>query len=403
MAFGKAPLTEQQKAGFRAHAEKHLARHASPTTRVPALRRYIDEELADLRRQFGNDPRLRQIAITLAVQNILETPGRTTVDGEAFIEAMAVSENVDAGRSFRRRPFAVWARRVTAAPPKYKTRVRIPSFGYAALSALELYFAFSLTTPRSSRLGLADPLGQHLRTRCKAMLRYVARKGARFEREPEEIIDGWMSRRRLRRVYAPSGNLRAPLAFLVREFRFSLDRERRRVGGHAVRTAWIRQMKRRGWLNDNEALTPDVVESLMDRAEANRTHAPPAGSMTSATLRERLEQRQEDGKNARAVAAARDAGKNLPAEFRDDLARADILEEIADWLAQPAATRAPLPAGAVTGEVALSPRSVDALVLAYERERGRPFTKDGRSRHIPMRELDDIVAFANVRAEKRRR
>lgn len=403
MAFGKAPLTEEQKANFRAQAEAELARRAtSSTKRVPALQRYIDEELADLRRRFGNDPRLQQIAITFAVQNVLESPGRSTVDGEALIEAMAVSDKVDTGRPFRTAPYARWARAVTAAPPKYKTRGRVPSFGYAAASALEMYLAFLLTTERRP-LGSADPLQEHLRKKCKAILRNAARKGVRFEREPEEIIDSWLSRRRLRRVYAPSGNPRAPIAFLAREFRFSLDKERRSVGGHAVRPAWVRQMKRRGWLSDTDVLTADVVESLMSRAEANRNHAPPAGSMTSATLREHLEQRQEDGKNARTMVEAQIAGNALPADFRDRLAKAEILQEIADWLALPSTTRGPLPAGAIAASVGTSPRSVDSLVDAYEIERGASLKRQGRSRLIPSAELDRIVAFANARAEKRRR
>jgi hypothetical protein len=46
---------------------------------------------------------------------------------------------------------------------------------------------------------------------------------------------------------------------------------------------------------------------------------------------------------------------------------------------------------------------VDTLVLAYERQRREPFAKEARSRHIPIREVDAIVAFANAKAEKRRR
>lgn len=401
---------------MRAHADAERARRAlSPVERVSALQPYIDEELAGLRRHFGDDERLRPIAVTFAMQRVLAGGGDAHADGEALIEADVASEKLDAGEPFSEQLFSGWAQSVTASPPNNAKRTRKTPSDHALLAAVEMYLAFSLTNGLAAKampsLSFDDPFFEALCATAERELTRVTRRrrGQRLalDRDPKEIVHAWASRARLlKKAYRPSGDPRAPLRFLATDFRYRLGDEKRVVEGIVVRPGWINAMRRRGWLGRDEVLTEQRVLDLMARAEQMRTHAPPASFMTSATLRDRLIERQELTKLALAFERARAAGEPTQ-QIYEQLVDAELWGEVAEWLEESPPGRRPLPSGALAVEVPTSKRSVDALVLAYERQRREPFANESRSRRIPVGELDEIVAFANTKAnakaEKRRR
>lgn len=141
--------------------------------------------------------------------------------------------------------------------------------------------------------------------------------GARFERDPVAIVLDWACRpRRLAKAYKPGVGLRAPRAFLARSFRYDLDDEKRLVGGIVVQTSWVRRQKRDGRPKRDQPLTEDGVEAAQNEARRKMTHRPPAGSMNSTMLAEKLRDRQEGGKLAVALAAT----KPRTPEYEDMLA-----------------------------------------------------------------------------------
>ena len=502
MAFGKQPLTASQVAQFKAQAAAELGRRQhSPLPRVSALQPYIDEEFAELERRFGKDDRLPAIATTLAAFDVLRPGSRA--GGVAVIEASTIVDKLDASEAFSDASFAEWSAAVTAPPPKTKGVMPASSsipFDRALVSALEMYWAFSLTNGRfvaasggqCARLpssvftsGLADgalprmhgaarfrelplspagptdlcsvarqgsgrpgrgkkaPRAADEPNTCPSDMtqprtlhsRYLARDlergraqdpfsdpvladligvvapilkrkiaaGARFERDPVAIVLDWVSRpRRLAKAYKPGVGLHAPRAFLARSFRYDLDDEKCLVGGIVVQTSWVRRQKRDGRLKRDQPLTEDGVEAAQNEARRKMTHRPPAGSMNSTMLAEKLRDRQEGGKLAVALAAAK-PGTPEYEDIREKLEDLELWGHVVEWMEEPAPSRPPVPTWAVAGKVGVSSRSVDGLVRAYEAQRAQPFKSEGSSTLIPVREIDLIVAFANRRALTRRR
>lgn len=134
----------------------------------------------------------------------------------------------------------------------------------------------------------------------------------------------------------------------------------------------------------------------MAESVARMTHAPPPNFLTSATLRDVLMQRQDEGTLAVDLAKSWEGRWSAAEELLD----ATLSHAILEWLEQSPSSRSPLPAGVLAPDIAVGRRSVDALVKEYEAARESEFTRDDRSRLIPVDEVDNIVRFANARARK---
>lgn len=411
MAFGKPPLTAEQKARLRAQATAMLEeRRRTGHKSVPAVQPYIEEELAFLQTCFGKDRRLVELAVTFAMIDAMH--GARTWDREAVIEAEEVAARLDARHPVAGRRYASWARRVAAAPPKTRRAGKAaaapkPPFARAAMRALELYWAFQLTNARARRPAYSrcNPDDSATRLIIDTMLATLARavaRGARFDRSYGEIVFDWVGAPRLlKRQYRPSASLRAPLAFLARSFHFDLDDELRRVGREVVHPSVVRRYKRRKLLDSNAPLTEGALRAARDGAAARMRHAPPAGFLSTAGLGDELTRRQDLGRLANVIVEAQ---AETPEFFEacEALLDAGLRDDIKMWAGEPVESRPSVPNALVAATVPLSPRSVDGLVKAYESVREKPFDKQGQTTLIPEREVDAIVAFANERAARRR-
>jgi len=95
------------------------------------------------------------------------------------------------------------------------------------------------------------------------------------------------------------------------------------------------------------------------------------------------------------------AGTRPDGEVLEQLQLSERSDEIREWLLETSSARGLRPVGVVDTRVALSPRSVDSLVAAYETLRREPFKRSGRSRLIPVSEVERLVDFANTRTARR--
>ncbi|MBX3203601.1 MAG: hypothetical protein KF764_00970 [Labilithrix sp.] len=393
MAFGKTPLSRAEVQRFRRQWRAD-ERRRRPKDQVLALQPYVEEEIAAFRCSLGTGdddihPLLRTSSLTMVMYEALYLTGAIVRDGEAMIEAISAYEALQSGYTFSQPPLRDWASVVTAAPPKRDVAYRREDpFVFALLSALETYLALRLT---DGRFDVHRSLTEYLDRHTKKWRNPLARVH-------EDIVEDFMQGRRLSRKYRPSGNLQAPLAFLKRELRWALDKEKRCVDGYEIRPPWIRAMRLAERLRPGQPVTGAVVEALHAESQSNMTHAPPAGYFISSTIQRALEERKDGGALALAIAAEIENGPPRE-ELLLEVLSSDLSNEIREWLTVPAPKRPPLPDGAVRTNVAISKRSVDQLVIDYEKRRATPFRRAGdKSRLIPVRELDRIIEFANVRA-----
>lgn len=401
MAFGKKPLTREEVATLHAQAQAERAKRAAcPAPRVPALDTQIREELSFLEAEYGKDSRLMNLATTFA---IIDAHRADRVDGEVYIEATGLFDQLDETGNVTDSCFVAWAKEVTAPGPKGRPSDADRST-IAALSAFELDLALRLTNGRvrAKSEGAPDRYGAILEDAAKKSLKRSERSGARFARDHASIIADWLREPETLSVdYRPGGNLRAPRAFMRKRFEFRLDRERRVVGGvREVTPAWIRRQRRDGRLGKGMPLTLASVDNAQTLAHKKMTHAPPDGYLISSTLAPRLGDRQEAGSLALEL---KRLGNRHP-DFQSvaqRLVNLDRWDDTIEWLDAPSSP--PLPPWAVHPKVGVSPRSVDDLVHAYEELRGTSFERRGRSALIPESEEEAIVAFANRRALTRRR
>lgn len=410
MAFGKPPISPELAwelavstwRWIEARNEGQIVARAG----IPALQPALDEEVAHWREEFGEDERIEPHALSLVVERHLRPEALGHEDGEAIIEAIGLAERLEAGYSSSQPLFARWAKAVTAKPPK-----ELPLWwpNSPVLRAVEMLLAFRLTSARRKRRPKtrAAPFDELLtQTLRKTLDRYIAKKGARFDRDPDTIVARYLDRLRpLKEAYRPSGNWSAPLAFIKRDFLFRLDDEFRRQGSVAVKPGWVRKMRRLGRLGPDEAVTSEAVEALRAGAEARMTHSDaqrPNAREVVATLKGLHEQ------SVLALKLATLDPRKFPPDLLDELGGASQAEAIREWLAEDAMNRAPFPKGLVDPRLRVSTRALEGLIANYERKRRdkrgqpAPFAQDGRIKRIPASEIPDIVAFANKWAARRR-
>lgn len=400
---------------FRAHAANTTEEVEEPEEPPRFLASYVDDELVSLRGTLGSgsncgeedrkleEVRLLRIAETFAFRDLLAAVGEFHVDadgspadGEDVIEAMYIQERLEAGDMFEGTSLAAWATSMREASPKATPKgYTTAPFAYGYWVANEMVFALLLTR-HGREVFRPSLMGQLVEQICLLVLLDQRSVGARFARDPLQIVEDWRADLRLSAAYRPGGGMGAPVAFLRTQFRFHLDRENRRIGELTVSRRRIRQLRQDGRIGRDANPSQEELLGLMAESVARMTHAPPPNFLTSATLRDVLMQRQDEGTLAVDLAKSW-AGRWSAAE---ELLDATLSPAILEWLEQSPSARSPLPAGVLAPDIALGRRSVDALVKEYEAARETQFTRDGRSRLIPVTEVDAIVRFANARARK---
>jgi hypothetical protein len=401
MAFGKPPMSPALAAKIRANFARRQQRDAlNPPEASSALDPYLEEEEGHWRSSFGDDARIAPHTVGMVIGDHLRSAFGEGADGEAVIEADIAEERLARGEEFEDPRFAAWAETVRAAAPK-RDLADIPAFQTVAL---EMFEAFKFTSGLRTEANWPSTwYGARLLEAISGEMGRATRTGAQFEADPSSIVIDWIQKpRTLSPAYKPTGNPQAPLAFLRKQFYFDLDDEARAYGPFAVRPAWIRSMRHKGWIGADDVVTGELVAALLTRSEASERHALPAGYLRGSDLREELERRQDAAELASQLSKCADP-TSVPPELRQQVLDSELSSPILEWLRLPPSERPPVPAGALSEDVAIGERSVDKLISDYERRQGVTFPKEkGQGRSIPTTEVDRIVAFANELAGRTR-